>query len=425
MQLCRGPSKSNGFVYLQKTCLAEDTIEAKRAFEKYAASRGVTIQAYHADDGIFKAKKWMEECHQQKQNLTFAAVNTHHQNGIAKQRISELQEMTRAMLIHTSKRWPRVVTIHLWPYTMRTANQAYNSTLRSSHTDKQSPNKIFDNSAVDLNPRHWKLFGCPVYVLKAELQGTTRIHPKWDAWSQADIYLGQSPINNRNVGLVLNIHTGYVSPQFHVKFDESFHTVQQDKWNTTWLSSTGLMAPPNKVSLNEANIPSRKRRKTLEQKVFANMEISNHPGKRQMVAVIADGPTRHTMSLAPEQQAPANPVSTIPPTMVADELPDASERKPQPTVIRITTRSGCLVKPVPKLISLMMLELVSSTKRQLNVEGELLSFAAMNHEHKEMHNPILAYKAVNPDILRRHEAMQANDQKEFKSSMEKEVNNLN
>ena len=72
-----------GFVYLQKTCSAEETIEAKRAFEKYAENGGVMIQAYHMDNGIFKAKKWMEEYHQQKQNLTFAGVNAHHQNGIA------------------------------------------------------------------------------------------------------------------------------------------------------------------------------------------------------------------------------------------------------------------------------------------------------------------------------------------------------
>ena len=85
-----------------------------------------------------------------------------------------------------------------------------------------------------------------------------------------------------------------------------------------------------------------------------------------MVAVTADGPTRHMMSLAPEQQAPANPVSTIPPAMVADELPVALERKPQPNMIPITTRSGRLVKPVPRLINLMMSELVSSTKRQMN-----------------------------------------------------------
>ena len=144
-----------------------------------------------------------------------------------------------------------------------------------------------------------------------------------------------------------------------------------------------------------------------------------------MVAVTADSPTRHTMSLAPEQQAPANPVSTIPPATVADKLPVASERKPQPNMIPITTRSGRLVKSVPRLINLMMLEHVSSTKRQMNVEGELHSFAAMNHEPEEVHNPILAYKAVNPNILRLHEAVQAKDQKEFKAAMEKEVNDQN
>ena len=141
-----------------------------------------------------------------------------------------------------------------------------------------------------------------------------------------------------------------------------------------------------------------------------------------MVAVAANGPTRHMMSLAPEQQAPANLASNIPPATVADEHPVALERKPQPNVIPIATRSGRLVKPVPRLINLMMSDLVRMTKRQMNVEGELLSFAAMNHEPEEMSNPILAYKSVSPDILRLHEAMQAKDQKEFKAAMEKEVN---
>ena len=72
-----------GFVYLKKTCSAEETIEAKRAFEQYAESRGVRVRAYHADNGIFKAKKWVEECRQRKQDLTFAGVNAHHQNGVS------------------------------------------------------------------------------------------------------------------------------------------------------------------------------------------------------------------------------------------------------------------------------------------------------------------------------------------------------
>ena len=130
-----------GFVYLQKTCSAEETIEAKRAFEQYAETRGVRVQAYHADNGIFKAKKWVEECRQRKQDLTFAGDNAHHQNGVAERRIRELQEMMRATLIHDTKRWPGVVTIHLWPYAIRMANQAYNATPLNSHMNKQSPNK--------------------------------------------------------------------------------------------------------------------------------------------------------------------------------------------------------------------------------------------------------------------------------------------
>ena len=58
----------------------------------------------------------------------------------------------------------------------------------------------------------------------------------------------------------------------------------------------------------------------------------------------------------------------------------------------------------------------------MNVEGELLGFATMTHEPEEMGIPLLAYKAVNPNISRLHESMQAKDQKKFKAAMEKEVN---
>ena len=413
-----------GFVYLQKTCSAEETIEAKRAFEQYAENRGVRVQAYHADNGIFKAKKWVEECRQRKQDLTFAGVNAHHQNGIAERRIRELQETTRAMLIHATKRWPGIVTIRLWPYAIRMANQSYNATLLNSHTNKQSPNKIFDNSAVDINPKHWKPFRCPTYVLKSELQGATGIHPKWDARSRAGIYLGQSTSHNRNVALVLNIHTGYFSPQFHVKFDESFRTVLQDKWNRTWLSSTGFITQPtNRRSHDEDITTPEKHCKSTKRQPVPNGEIRDHPGKRQMVAVTAKEPPRHQMSLAPKRQRPANPASHLPCATVADEQPVAPEKAPNPKVIPLTTtQSGWMVKPVPRLIDLMMSELGSIRKTHRDIEGELLSFATLTSESTEECNPLLAYKAVNPDILRLHKAMKAQDKREFKTAMEKEVN---
>ena len=115
---------------------------------------------------------------------------------------------------------------------------------------------------------------------------------------------------------------------------------------------------------------------------------------------------------------PANPVSHIPLATDVDEHSVASERPPVPNVMPITPRSGRLVKPVPRLMNLMMLELVSTDKRQMNFEGELFSFAAMTNESAEEGNPILVYKAVNPDILRLHEAMKAKEQKEFKAVME-------
>ena len=404
-----------GFVYLQKTCSAEETIEAKRAFERYAEHRGVIVRAYHADNGIFKAKKWVEECQLRKQDLTFAGVNAHHQNGIAERRIRELQETTRAMLIHATKRWPKVVTIHLWPYAIWMANQAFNATPLHAHPQKQSPNKIFDNSTVDINPKHWKPFGCPTYVLKSELQGTTGIHPKWDARSRAGIYLGQSPIHNRNVALVLNIHTGYVGPQFHVKFDESFRTVLQDTWEATWLTSTGFTKSPSRNSPEDTKPPS-KRRKATAQPPIPNGTINDHLGKGQKVAVTTKEPLRHQEVLAAKQR-PANPAPHLLRNTAADEQAGAPGNTPNSLPLT-TTRSGRIVKPVPRLIDLMMTEFGAIKK----AKGEILLFTALNDEPEEENNPLLAYKAVNPDILRLHEAMKAKDKGEFKAAMEKEVN---
>ena len=173
-----------------------------------------------------------------------------------------------------------MVTIPLWPYAIRMANQAYNATPLTYHADKQNPNKIFDNSAVDINQKYCKPFGCPTYILKSELQGTTGIHQKWDARTRAGIYLGQSPICNRNVELVLNIQTGYVSRQFHVILDETFQTVHQEKWNASWLTSTSFTKKNNRVSQDEDTKTPGNRRKTMERQPVPNGEIRDLPGKR-------------------------------------------------------------------------------------------------------------------------------------------------
>ena len=154
------------------------------------------------------------------------------------------------------------------------------------------------------------------------------------------------------MALVLNIHTGYVSPQFHVKFDESFRTVLQDKWDATWLSSTGFITKPcNRISHAEDIKTPKKRRKSTEHQPFPNGEIRDNQGKRQMVAVTAKDPSRHKMSLAPKRQRPANPASHLPRPTVVDEQPVALEKAPNPKVIPLTTtRSGRDRIPVKNIL---------------------------------------------------------------------------
>jgi hypothetical protein len=94
-----------GYVHLQKTASAKETIESKKAFEAMARRNGIRIEHYHADNGIFKANAWIEACRKDGQGVTYAGVNAHHQNGIAVRRIWELQELARAMLIHANARW--------------------------------------------------------------------------------------------------------------------------------------------------------------------------------------------------------------------------------------------------------------------------------------------------------------------------------
>eukprot|EP00978_Attheya_sp_CCMP212_P025958 scaffold84501_cov28-Attheya_sp.AAC.3 len=106
------------YVHLQKTATVTETIEAKKAFERYVKDR-------------------------QAQVLTFAAVGAHHLNGIDEQCIRELQDMTRTMLIHSNNRWKGSITANLWPYALRMANDAINDV----------PKQVFSNTKVYVNPK--------------------------------------------------------------------------------------------------------------------------------------------------------------------------------------------------------------------------------------------------------------------------------
>jgi hypothetical protein len=91
--------------------------------------------------------------------------------------------------------------------------------------------------------KHHHAFGCPVFALENDLAAGSSI-PHWSPRSHLSVNLGSSPSHTRNVYLVLNLHTGCVSPQYHCRFDDFFETVRHGGPDisvlTAWQQLSGL-----------------------------------------------------------------------------------------------------------------------------------------------------------------------------------------
>ena len=80
------------YVHVQRSTSSEDTLEANHAFEIYAASHGVKIVHYHADNRRFANNAFIKDIKDSGQSISYCAVGAHHQNGIAEKRIRDLVE---------------------------------------------------------------------------------------------------------------------------------------------------------------------------------------------------------------------------------------------------------------------------------------------------------------------------------------------
>jgi len=232
------------YVHLMKGLSGDETLEAKRAFEQYAEQHGVRIRHYHCDNGRFAEKTFMDDVTACQQTISFCGVGAHHMNGKAERRIRDLTEAARTMLLHAVHRWPKTVTVNLWPQALKHAVNIRNSLPRA--LGSSSPLSSFSQTNVQPNLKHFHPFGCPVYVLEGPLQ-TNAPFPKWNERSRVGIFLCHSPHHASSVPLVLNIKTGLVSPQFHVVFDDNFETITHNKYYPSlWQYKAQFSAAPDK-----------------------------------------------------------------------------------------------------------------------------------------------------------------------------------
>jgi len=188
----------------------------------------------------------------------------------------------------------------------------------------RSPEQIFFSTVIDHNPKHFQPFGCPVFVLDGPLQTAGGIQHKWKERSRVGVYLGTSASHNRNVALVLSLESGLVSPQFHVKHDPSFHTPQQEQWESSWQDKAGFRLPTNGITTKRPNT--------------VNVTMAT---KKRAKLTGAATQTNKTLSFQREPE----PLPTT-----NHEVQQASEEQPAQTAPEVVThtRYGRRVKPNTK-----------------------------------------------------------------------------
>jgi len=196
------------------------------------------------------------------------------------------------------------------------------------------------------------------------------------------VYLGQSPQHAWDVSLVLNLETGLVSPQFHVKLDSNFQTLREKGARlptSTWQIKCGFIQQPTKAVQWDPASEAR--------------------------------PTDGMLSMQqPEGVQPAAPTN--------DELELATEAKDnqdvdlEPQELPPLQRSRHLHHPVDRLTYAMAAKLTHASP---DCEGELFCLEALFPD-------ALAYTASkDPDTMYLHQAMKEPDKDKFISAMVEEM----
>ncbi len=246
-----------------------------------------------------------------------------------------------------------------------------------------TPVELFSRSRIAPKLKYHQPFGCPVYVLHNSLQAPPMIHDKWTECTRVVVYLGRSPQHHRSIALVLNLATGHVSPQFHLRFDPSFHAVRQSFGETPpvsqWQAKCGFTTA---TTTKRSTAPS-------EQQVPVTTQHSpsaTAAPEGDTAAPVADAPAADV----PETTTPSADGDQFTQPSVASLPPLRRSTRPRRPVERYTVAFGAQVS------------------QGYHEEGELLSYQALcpSMPSSMDGNPLMAMAAsADPDVMYLHEAM--------------------
>ena len=90
-------------VVLMRSTTQEETLDAKLSIENYFHQHGYAIKEWHADNGRYTEKDFVDAVHVAGQTITYCGVGAHHQNGIAESSIKHCTLQARILLLHAKK----------------------------------------------------------------------------------------------------------------------------------------------------------------------------------------------------------------------------------------------------------------------------------------------------------------------------------
>ena len=91
--------------------------------------------------------------------------------------------------------------------------------------------------------------GCPAYLLEKAIADGKKL-PRWKPRSVCCINMGLSEKHAITVFLVLNLETGYITPQYHIVFDDWFATAAT---NADALPDFTQHVGPNCLAIQDIN----------------------------------------------------------------------------------------------------------------------------------------------------------------------------
>ena len=175
------------------------------------------------DNYIFNSHLFKEHIISSQQQIEFSSVNAYFQNGVKERKIKHITNLLRESLFQGMLIWQSKITVDLWVYSIQCSLDADNSIPKDCLL---STNKIFNNTKLNFDFTYLHPFGCPTFLLDSSLANSRKI-PRWQPRSKLGIYLDNSQYYAGSISNVINIDTRYISPKYHLVYDDNFSTVNK------------------------------------------------------------------------------------------------------------------------------------------------------------------------------------------------------